>query len=156
MLKEFKQFISRGNVLDMAVGVIIASAFGKIVSSLVADIFTPVISLITGGVNFSESNLVLRPAVTHIDEATGEIIEDVAALTLNWGNFVQNIIDFLLVAICVFIFVKVVTGIKEKTEALAKKKEAEEAAAAPAEPPKPSNEELLLTEIRDLLKDKNN
>lgn len=153
MLNDFKKFIARGNVIDMAVGVIIASAFGKIVSSLVADIFTPFISLVTGGIDFSQKSIVLRPAVTSVNEA-GETVEEIAALTLNWGNFVQNIIDFLLIAICVFIFVKVVTGIKDKAEALAKKKEEE--APAPAEPPKPSNEEVLLTEIRDLLKEKNN
>ena len=152
MLNEFKKFITKGNVMDMAVGVIMGSAFGKIVSSLVADVFTPLISLATGGVNFSEAKLILRPAQTAIDEATGEVIEEVAALTLNYGMFIQNIIDFFLIAICIFMMVKVVAGIRAKAETLAKKKEEEK----PAAPPKPSAEEVLLTEIRDLLKEKNN
>lgn len=148
MFQEFKKFITKGNVMDMAVGVVMGSAFGKIVSSLVADIFTPLVSLATGGVNFSEAKLVLRPAEMVLDEATGEMVEATAALTLNYGMFIQNIVDFLLIAICIFIMVKAVAKLREKTEALSKKKEEEK----PAEPPKPSNEEVLLTEIRDLLK----
>ncbi len=148
MFQEFKKFITKGNVMDMAVGVVMGSAFGKIVSSLVADIFTPLVSLATGGVNFSEAKLVLRPAEMVLDEATGEMVEATAALTLNYGMFIQNIVDFLLIAICIFIMVKAVAKLREKAEALSKKKEEEK----PAEPPKPSNEEVLLTEIRDLLK----
>lgn len=146
MFKEFRAFIAKGNVMDMAVGVIIGAAFGKIVSSLVADIFTPLISLVTGGINFSDKSVVLRQAV--LDEAGAELTP---ALTLNYGMFLQNVIDFLLIAICVFLLVKAVATIRKKAEALSKKQAEEK----PAEPPKPSNEEVLLTEIRDLLKEKN-
>lgn len=148
MLKEFKAFIAKGNVLDMAVGVIIGGAFGKIVSSLVADIFTPLISLLTGDVNFSEAKLVMRPEV--LNEA-GEVTTP--ALTLNYGMFLQNIIDFLIIAICVFAIVKIAVAVRKKAESISKKQAEEE---KKAEPPKPSNEEVLLTEIRDLLKEKNN
>lgn len=148
MLKEFKAFIAKGNVLDMAVGVIIGGAFGKIVSSLVADIFTPLISLLTGDVNFSEAKLVMRPEV--LNEA-GEVTTP--ALTLNYGMFLQNIIDFLIIAICVFAIVKIAVAVRKKAESISKKQAEEEKTA---EPPKPSNEEILLTEIRDLLKEKNN
>lgn len=148
MFKEFKAFISRGNVIDMAVGVIIGSAFGKIVTALVNNIITPLISLATGGANFSEAKLILKEAV--LDEA-GEIATP--ALTLDYGMFIQTIIDFLIIAFCIFMMVKVVGSVRKKAEALKKKEE--EKPAAPAEPPKPSNEEVLLTEIRDLLKNKN-
>lgn len=155
MFKEFKTFISRGNVVDMAVGVIIGSAFGKIVSSLVADVFTPVISLLTGGVNFSNAKLVLKAAETAVDEA-GELVELTPALTMNYGMFIQNIIDFLLVAICVFLFVKTIEKLRKATENLSKKDEPEvqPEPEVPAEPV-PTKEELLLAEIRDLLKEKN-
>lgn len=158
MLKKFKEFIARGNVMDMAVGVIVGGAFKEIVNSLVADIFTPVISLFTGGADFSALQWVIK-VTEKLDEAGAPMLDEagmpiVEKLTVNYGAFIQNIIDFLLVAICVFIFVQVAQSIRTKAEALAKKKEEEEA-AAPAEPPKPSNEEVLLTEIRDLLKEKN-
>lgn len=150
MFKEFKAFISRGNVIDMAVGVIIGGAFGKIVTALVNNIITPLISLATGGANFSDAKLILRP------EELNELGESVKpALTLDYGMFIQTIIDFLIIAFCIFMMVKMVGTIRKKAEAL-KKKEEEAKPAAPAEPPKPSNEELLLTEIRDLLKNKNN
>ena len=123
---EFKKFISKGNVIDLAVGVIMGSAFTKIVTSLVENIIMPFISVIVGKVNISEL------AVTVTDE-----------LTIPYGLFLQAIIDFLLIAICVFAIVKAINKTKEKFE----KKEAEEAA-----PPAPSKEEELLTEIRDLLK----
>lgn len=123
---EFKKFISKGNVIDLAVGVIMGSAFTKIVTSLVENIIMPFISVIVGKVNISEL------AVTVTDE-----------LTIPYGLFLQAIIDFLLIAICVFAMVKAINKTKEKFE----KKEAEEAA-----PPAPSKEEELLTEIRDLLK----
>ncbi len=145
MFKEFKAFIAKGNVMDMAVGVIIGSAFGKIVSSLVADVFTPVLSLVTGSANFSDLKIVLK-------EAVGET----PAVTLNYGMFIQNVIDFLLIAICVFALVKAVAAVRAKAEALLKKSEEEKAEEpeAPAEP-EPSAEEVLLTEIRDLLKKQN-
>ena len=125
---EFKKFISKGNVLDMAVGVIIGTAFTKIVNSLVADIITPVISLITGKVNIADLSV----------KITDELV-------IPYGSFIQAIIDFLLISICVFALVKSINKFKEK---LAKKEE-----EAPAEPT-PSKEEELLTEIRDLLKNK--
>ena len=147
MFEEFKKFIMRGNVLDMAVGVIVGGAFKEIVNSLVADIFTPVISLFTGGVDFSTLHWVIKTTET-VDATTGETI--VEELAVNYGAFIQNIFDFLLVALCVFLFVEIAQTIRTRAEALAKKQE-EEAAAEP-EPEKPSNEEILLTEIRDLLK----
>ena len=153
MLKKFKDFIARGNVLDMAVGVIVGGAFKEIVNSLVADIFTPVISLFTGGVDFSTLHWVIK--TTETVDATGETVVEEPAI--NYGAFIQNIFDFLLVALCVFLFVEIAQTIRLKAEALAKKQEEEAAAAEAAEPEpeKPSNEELLLTEIRDLLKEKN-
>lgn len=146
MFKEFKAFISKGNVIDMAVGMIIGSAFGKIVTALVNNIITPLISLATGGMNFSNAKAVLRAEV--LDEA-GEVLKP--ALTLDYGMFIQTVIDFLIIALCIFMMVKVVSSIRKKAEALKKKEEE----LKPAEPPKPSKEEELLTEIRDLLKAKN-
>lgn len=122
IIKEFKEFISKGNVLDMAVGLIVGSAFTAIVTSLVNDIFTPLIGLIIGGVNFAGINVTLGDA------------------TISIGLFLQAIINFLLTAVCVFIVVKTINGFRRKKE------------EKPA-PPKPSKEELLLTEIRDLLKE---
>lgn len=144
IIAEFKEFISKGNVVDMAVGVIIGSAFTAIVNSLVADIFTPIIGIIIGGIDFA--SLSFKIPDTEID---GKVITQGAELT--YGNFIQSIITFLLTAVCVFIFVKVINAVRNN--ALLKKKEEEKAAPEPEpEPPKPSNEELLLTEIRDLLK----
>lgn len=134
-LNEFKEFAIRGNVIDMAVGVIIGGAFGKIVSSLVDDVLMPPIGWLIGGVNFSDLKVTL-PAV----EIPG--VEKMAAATINYGNFIQNLIDFIIVAFCVFLLVK---GINKLTK---KKKEEPK----PETPPEPSNEEKLLTEIRDLLK----
>ncbi len=125
---EFKKFISRGNVIDLAVGVIIGGAFTRIVTSLVENIITPLISVVTGKVDISKLSL--------------DIADD---LIIPYGMFLQTVIDFLLVAICVFLIVKAINKVREKFE----KKEAEEAA-----PPEPSKEEVLLTEIRDILKDK--
>jgi len=129
MLKEFKEFALKGNVLDLAVGVIIGGAFGKIVSSLVNDIIMPVIGVLIGGVNFSDLKIVITPAI-------GETAE----VAILYGSFIQSIVDFLIIAFSIFIFVKVVT--------LKKKKEPESMPAVP----EPSKEELLLEEIRDLLK----
>ncbi|MFU2078085.1 large-conductance mechanosensitive channel protein MscL [Avibacterium endocarditidis] len=128
-MKEFREFAMRGNVVDMAVGVVIGGAFGKIVSSLVADVIMPVLGLFTGGVDFKDLHIVLKQAV-------GET----PAVTLNYGLFVQNIVDFVIIAFAIFLVIK---GINKM------KKPVEDAPAAPAEP---SNEEKLLTEIRDLLK----
>ena len=129
MLKEFKAFIMKGNILDLAVAVIIGGAFGKIVSSFVSDILMPPIGILLGGVNFTDLVVTLK-------EAVGET----PAVTMNVGIFVQAIVDFLIVAFTIFLVLKAY----EKTQ-----KKAEEAPAAPAEP---SNEEKLLAEIRDLLK----
>ena len=155
VIAEFKEFISKGNVVDMAVGVIIGSAFTAIVNSLVADIFTPIIGIIIGGIDFA--SLSFKIPDTEID---GKVITQGAELT--YGNFIQSIITFLLTAVCVFIFVKVINAVRNG--AMFKKKKEEEAAAAEAAkaeeekpeaaeaamPPKPTQEELL-AEIRDLL-----
>lgn len=134
---EFKEFIAKGNVLDMAVGVIIGGAFGKIVTSLVNDILMPLLGMITGGADFSGKKWVMSPAVME----NGEVVKEEAALL--YGSFIQNIIDFLLIAVCIFFMLKVVNKVSSKL-----KKEEEK----PEEPAKPTSEELL-TEIRDLLKE---
>ena len=136
ILKEFKEFISRGNVLDLAVGVIIGTAFTKIVNSLVNDILMPFLGVITGGKDLTGLTLKIKDA---------EIL---------YGSFMQNIIDFILMALCVFIIVKVVNGIKTNLEKLDKSKK--EVVEEKIEEVKKSNEELLLEEIRDLLKDNKN
>jgi large conductance mechanosensitive channel len=129
LIDEFKAFAMRGNVVDMAVGIIIGAAFGKIVSSVVNDIIMPPIGLLLGGVNFTDLKLVMK-AATELEPA----------VTWNYGNFIQVIIDFLIIAVAVFMLIKGMNTLKKKEE------------EAPASPPKPSNEETLLTEIRDLLK----
>lgn len=145
IVKEFKEFISRGNVMDMAVGVIIATAFGKITTSLVNDVVMPAIGYFLGGTDLTQLNIVLQPEV--LDEA-GEVVT--AAVTIGIGTFLSTIIDFILVALVVFIVIKVMNSAKTKMEALRKKGEE---AAAEAAPPEPSAEEKLLMEIRDLLKE---
>ena len=145
MFEEFKAFIMRGNVLDMAVGVIVAGAFGKITTSLVNDLFMPFISWIFGARDMTALNLVVRPEI--VNEA-GEVTQ--AAITLGFGTFIATIIDFILIAFVVFMVVKLMNAAKGK---LAKKEE--EAPAEEPVPPAPSAEEVLLTEIRDLLKEKN-
>ncbi|MBD5225121.1 MAG: large-conductance mechanosensitive channel protein MscL [Bacteroidales bacterium] len=137
---EFKEFAMRGNVVDMAVGVIIGGAFGKIVTSLVNDIIMPGIGVLTGGANFSEFKFVLQKQV--LDGATQEVITPEVAIT--WGAFVQTIVDFLIIAFCIFLAIKVMNKFMRK--------KAEEPAPEPA-PAEPTKEEQLLTEIRDLLKD---
>ena len=143
--KEFKEFINKGNVVDMAVGVVIATAFGNITKSLVADIIMPLVGLLTGGVSVSELKYVLTPAV--IDEATGA--ELVAENAVRYGLFIQFIIDFLIIALAVFVFIKALTSAKN----LRKKQEAA-VAEEPAPEPEPTKEEVLLAEIRDILKNK--
>lgn len=139
ILKEFKEFAMRGNVIDMAVGVVIGAAFGKIVSSLVDDIIMPLVGVATGGMNFTDFKWVIQKAVTDgQDIITPEV-------SLNWGSWVQTIVDFLIVAFCIFIMVKFINQLRRK--------KAEEPASAPA--PEPTKEEALLTEIRDLLKAQN-
>ncbi len=129
ILKEFKAFAVKGNVADMAVGIIVGVAFGKIVTSMVNDIIMPPLGILIGGVKFSELSLVLK-------EAVGEA----PAVTLNYGNFLQVTFDFLIVSFAVFMIIKALNAAKRKEE------------EAPAAPPAPSKQEVLLEEIRDLLK----
>jgi large conductance mechanosensitive channel len=131
MLQEFKEFAVKGNVVDMAVGIIIGVAFGKIVSSFVADVIMPPIGLLIGGVDFSDLAITLK-------EATA----DAEAVTLGYGVFLQSVLDFIIIAFAIFIAVKAINRLKRREE------------AAPAPPPGPSSEEKLLAEIRDLLKQK--
>ena len=138
MIKEFKEFAMRGNVIDMAVGVIMGGAFGKIVSSIVSDVVMPPIGLLVGGVNFTDLKLVLKEATTNV---AGQAVP---AVTLNYGNFLQTVFDFLIIAFAIFLFVKTLNNFY--------KKKVEEPAPAPEPEPEPTKEELLLTEIRDLLK----
>ncbi|MDD5663875.1 MAG: large-conductance mechanosensitive channel protein MscL [Lentisphaerae bacterium] len=132
MIKEFKAFAMRGNVVDMAVGIVIGGAFGKIVASFVADIVMPPLGMLLGKVNFVDLAITLK-------EASG----DVAAVTLNYGKFIQTALDFVIIAFAIFMVVKGMNSMKRKKEE-----------AASAAPPAPSKEETLLTEIRDLLKQK--
>ena len=132
LIDEFKTFALKGNVVDMAVGIIIGGAFGKIVSSLVSDVIMPPIGLLVGGVNFTDLSFVMKEAVG-----------DAPAVTLNYGNFIQVVFDFLIVAFAIFMMIKAMNSLKNK---------AEEQPATPPPPPVPTKEEQLLTEIRDLLK----
>ncbi len=141
-VKEFKEFAMKGNVMDMAVGVIIGGAFGKIVTSLVNDVLMPLISKVTGGVDFT--NLFVNLSGSEKFD-TLAAAKEAGASVMAYGQFIQNIVDFLIVAFCIFLMIK---GMNKLT-----KKKEEEPAPAP-EPPAPSNEEVLLTEIRDLLKNK--
>lgn len=129
----------RGNVVDMAVGVIIGAAFGKIVSSLVDDIIMPLIGVATGGMNFTDYKWVIQKAVVDGQEVLKPEV------TMNWGAWVQTIVDFLIVAFCIFVMIKFISNLRKKTE--------KQAAEAPAPAPEPTKEEVLLTEIRDLLKE---
>ncbi len=147
IIAEFKEFISKGNVMDMAVGVIIGSAFTKIVNSVVSDIITPALGLLTGNIDFSDLKVVLSEAVMEGETVVKE------ELAIRYGVFLDALINFFLIAICVFAMVKVINTIKNKAEAL-KKKEAEEKAVEEAAAPAPDPQLELLTEIRDLLKNK--
>lgn len=129
MLQEFKTFAMRGNVVDMAVGIIIGGAFGKIVSSFVADVIMPPIGMLMGGVDFSDLAIVLG--------------EGEGAASINYGVFINTVLDFLIVAFAIFMVIKAMNSLKKKEE------------EKPAEPPKPSAEEVLLTEIRDALQSRN-
>ena len=128
---EFKEFISRGSVIDLAVGVIIGGAFTSIVNSLVNDVVMPIIGLLFGGIDFSDLRIIITPAT-----------EEAAEAAIRYGAFIQSVVNFLLVALVIFIAIRTINRFRRKKE------------AAPPAPPKPSNEELLLTEIRDLLKEK--
>ena len=129
MMKEFKEFAMKGNVVDMAVGIIIGAAFGKIIASFVGDVLMPPIGMMLGGMDFSTMAYTLK-------EAVGET----PAVTIGYGKFIQALVDFLIVAFAIFMAVKAMNNMKKKEE------------AAPAAPPEPTKEEVLLTDIRDLLK----
>lgn len=139
-VKEFKEFAMRGNVIDMAVGVVIGAAFGKIISSLVDDIIMPLVGVATGGMNFTDYKWVIQQAV--IDGTTQEVLKP--EVTMNWGSWVQTIVDFLIVAFCIFVAIKGINQLKSTKEE----------APEPEAPAEPTKEEVLLTEIRDLLKEK--
>src|ERR1700754_4233322 len=130
IIKEFKEFAMRGNVVDLAVGVIIGAAFGKIVTSLVNDVIMPPIGYITGGIDFKNLKVVIKPA---------DAANKVAEVAINYGNFINTVIEFLIVAFCIFLMVKAINSLKKPEE------------TAPAADPVPTKEEVLLTEIRDLL-----
>lgn len=138
-IQDFKAFALKGNVVDMAVGVIIGGAFGKIVTSIVNNIIMPPIGVLTGGMDFTDLKLVLKDAVKEGDQVVSE------AVTLNYGLFIQDVVDFLIIAFCIFLMVKGIAALSRKKE---------EKPAEPAPAPEPSAEEKLLTEIRDLLKNK--
>ncbi len=129
LVDEFKAFVMRGNVLDLAVGVIIGGAFGKIVTSLVNDIFMPIIGMIIGNVDF-----------TTLEIKIGEPVEGAEQAAIKYGMFIQEIVNFLIIALCIFMFIKLISKIQKKKD------------EAPAPAPEPTKEELLLTEIRDSLK----
>ncbi|MEE7625730.1 large-conductance mechanosensitive channel protein MscL [Methylobacter sp. Wu8] len=131
MLQEFKEFAIKGNAIDMAVGIIVGTAFGKIISSLVADVFMPPIGVLIGGVDFTKLAFTIK-------EAAG----DAPAVTLNYGNFIQSLVDFTIIAFVIFIAIKFINSLNKKEP------------VAPAALPESSKEELLLTEIRDLLKER--
>lgn len=138
MTKEFKAFAMRGNVVDMAVGIIIGGAFGKIIASFVNDILMPPIGMLLGGVDFKEFKYVLRDDIVN---AAGEVVTKGASIM--YGNFIQTAIDFLIIAFAIFMMIKGMNNMKKKEEA---------APVVPPAPPAPTKEETLLTEIRDLLK----
>ena len=142
-LEEFKAFALKGNVMDMAIGVIIGGAFGKIVTSLVNDLLMPLVGALIGNVDFTTLSVTLREAVMNGEEVVKE------AVTLNYGNFIQTTVDFLIVALCIFGMIKLINKASNMV-----KKPVEEAPAEPAPAPEPTAEEKLLTEIRDLLKEK--
>jgi large conductance mechanosensitive channel len=137
MLRDFKEFAMKGNVIDMAVGIIIGAAFGKIISSLVSDVIMPPIGLLVGGIDFKDIAFNMKDAV--MDPATGKVIKE--AVTLKIGNFIQTVVDFVIVAFAIFMMIEGVANLSKK-----------KAAEAPAAPPAPTKEQELLTEIRDLLK----
>ncbi|PID75744.1 MAG: large conductance mechanosensitive channel protein MscL [Deltaproteobacteria bacterium] len=130
MIKEFKEFAVKGNVVDMAIGIIIGGAFGKVVSSFVADVLMPPIGMLIGGVDFSKLALTIQ-------KASG----DIPAVVISYGKFIQTLVDFIIIAFAIFMVIKGMNSLKRKEE------------EKPTEPPKPSNKEVLLTEIRDLLKE---
>jgi large conductance mechanosensitive channel len=140
--KEFREFAMRGNIVDMAVGIIIGSAFGKIITSVVSDVLMPPIGMAIGRVDVKDFKLVLQKAAPAITEGSQVVKQAVTEVAIKYGMFIQTIIDFLIVAFCIFLVIKVMNRLKKKEE------------AKPAAPVAPSKEEILLTEIRDLLKEK--
>jgi len=140
MLKEFKEFAVKGNMLDMAVGIIVGAAFGTVVQSLVKDIIMPPIGMMMGGVDFTDLFVTLQPGTVDGPYATLAMAQEAGAVTINYGLFVNSIVSFLIVAFAVFMLVRSFNKLKREEE------------AAPKAPPAPSTEEVLLTEIRDLLK----
>ena len=150
--EEFKAFAMRGNVIDLAVGMIIGSAFGKITSSLVNDVIMPAVSMLMGGVDFTAWKIVLKEAVMEMG-ADGVMVETAAEIAIKYGNLIAVIVDFIILAFAIFCMVKAINTMREKAEAL-KKKEEEAAEPEPEAEPEPSAEEKLLMEIRDLLKEK--
>lgn len=141
VIKELKEFMLRGNVVDMAVGVIVGGAFGKIVTSFVNDVIMPPIGVLLNGVDFKDLKLVIKDAIP-----ASEGVDAVEAVTLNYGAFIQTTLDFVIIAVVIFFAIKGLNSLKRKKE---------EPAPEPVAEPAPSKEEVLLTEIRDLLKDKN-
>ena len=142
-IKEFQEFAVKGNVMDMAVGVIIGGAFGKIIASLVNDVIMPPLGLITGN-GFTDLKLVLKPATAAVTDASGNIVTpEVAEVALNYGNFIQNTVDFIIIAFVIFLLIKGMNSLRKKEEP---------APAAPAEDPA---DIALLKEIRDELKKRN-
>ncbi|MDH3688590.1 MAG: large-conductance mechanosensitive channel protein MscL [Gammaproteobacteria bacterium] len=139
MIKEFKEFVMRGNVVDMAVGIVIGAAFGTIIKSLVDDVIMPPIGLLLGGVDFSDLFMVLKQGATAAPYAGLEAAKEAGAVTINYGAFINTIITFLIVAFAIFILIRNLNKMQKQEE------------EPPAEPPK---EEVLLTEIRDILKQK--
>lgn len=142
MLNDFKAFVMKGNVIDMAVGIIIGGAFGKIVSSLVNDIIMPPIGMMMGGVSFTDLKIVLKDGIAETTDAAGAAVAAVPEVAIFYGNFIQTAVDFLIIAFAIFMMVRMFMNMRRK----------EEEVPAEAPPPAPSKEEQLLTEIRDLLK----
>jgi len=140
MLKEFKEFAMRGNVVDMAVGIIIGAAFGTIVQSLVSDVIMPPIGLALGNIDFSNLFVLLKEGATAEPYASLADAQKAGAVTINYGRFINTIISFIIVAFAIFLLIRAINSMKKQEE------------AAPAPPPTPSNEEKLLAEIRDILK----
>lgn len=141
MFKEFKTFISRGNVIDMAVGLVLATSFGAIIKSLVADIIMPPIGKLLGGVDFSQLKLVIQEKIPAVMDAAGTVTTpEIAEVAIKYGAFINTIITFIIVAFAIFMVVKGINKMKKKEE------------EAPKAPPAPTKEEVLLGEIRDLLK----
>ena len=152
LLQEFKAFALKGNVVDMAVGVIIGGAFGKIVTSLVNDIIMPPIGAVMGGVDFKDLAVVIKEAEAEVLNEAGEVVTAAVPEVLwKYGAFIQQVVDFLIIAISVFVMIKLINKLSSMRK---KEEEAAVAEPAPAPEPEPTKEEVLLAEIRDLLKEK--